>query len=99
MLGIAISLHTLCSNRGIISFPMVKLTIPGGHDLVLAPKTDLTRRILCPGGSVLWLRASLKFAAARGPMGAFGGHERSGGAIGPPGKVRISYVKLRIRVF
>ena len=35
---IAISLHTLCSNRGIISFPMVKLTILGGHDLVLAPK-------------------------------------------------------------
>ena len=35
---IAISLHTLCSNHGIISFPIVKLTIPGGHDLVLAPK-------------------------------------------------------------
>ena len=47
---IAISLHTWCSNTGIISFPTVKLTIPGGHDLVLAPKTDLTRRILCPAG-------------------------------------------------
>ena len=35
---IAISLHTLCSNHGIIRFPTVKLTIPGGHDLVLAPK-------------------------------------------------------------
>ena len=28
---IAISLHTLCSNSGIINFPTVKLTIPGGH--------------------------------------------------------------------
>ena len=35
---IAISLHTLCSNNGIINFPMAKLAILGGHDFVLAPK-------------------------------------------------------------
>ena len=35
---IAISLHTVCSNNGIISFHIIKLAISGGLDLVLAPK-------------------------------------------------------------
>ena len=35
---VAVSLHTLCSNHGVISIPIVKPTIPGGHGFVLAPK-------------------------------------------------------------
>ena len=33
-----ISMLTSCENHGIISFPIVKLTIPRGPNLILAPK-------------------------------------------------------------
>ena len=34
---ITIFMHLQCSNQGILSFPLAKLTIPGGHGLLLAP--------------------------------------------------------------
>ena len=34
-----ISMLTSCENRGIINFPIVKLTIPRGPNLILAPKS------------------------------------------------------------
>ena len=50
---ITISLHTWCSNHGIISFPIAKLTIPGGHESLLATKTEVRSRTDWSGGPLL----------------------------------------------
>ena len=50
---ITISLHTWCSNHGIITFPIAKLTIPGGHESLLAPKTEVRSRSRCTAGTFL----------------------------------------------
>ena len=59
MTRIAISWHISCQNHVITRFPIVKLMIPGGHEPLLGPKTDLTRRNDCEIGGLLWSKINV----------------------------------------
>ena len=50
---ITISLHTWCSNHGVIRFSIVKLTLLGGQESLLAPKTEVRSSSGCTAGAFL----------------------------------------------